>query len=85
MVSNYLFSVVRAPVFIGLICLVIAACGGGSGHPAVGALAAGRRAHPAAPPPGAVGGGGRDAEVAARDATSGGPVGPPRLLGLAIP
>ena len=30
MVSNYLFSVVRAPVFIGLICLVIAACGGGS-------------------------------------------------------
>ena len=29
MVSNYLFSVVRAPVFIGLICLVIAACGGG--------------------------------------------------------
>lgn len=30
MVSNYLFSAVRAPVFIGFICLVIAACGGGS-------------------------------------------------------
>lgn len=30
MVSNYLLSIVRAPVFISLICLVIAACGGGS-------------------------------------------------------